>query len=310
MSYTRIPCVSELSLNRPEVLRWQERMKLLESFSDTIVVLPCSMKKPYSQSQSHTVFKRYTKGLQEVILTSPFGICPREMESTYPIQSYDASTTGDWSDEEIKMAAKCLNDYAKDYKVIAHVAGGYKEACQEAELDNIVYTCEDDNTRSNESLENLKNEVKKADKIPNNKHKVHDLQSIARYQFNTKEADALIPEDVRVSGRFNKRIMKDKDQIATLHFETGLYTLNLKGGEILKEQSINRVYINFDLTSNTLFAPGIDKADKDIIPNDEVVVIKDDEVVGVGKSMMNGEELVKSDKGVGIKIRHRLKNIK
>lgn len=306
MKYTRIPCTTELSLHRPEVVRWQSRMKLLEPYSDTIVVFPCSMKKPYSQSKSHTIFRKYSKGLQEVILTSPFGICPREMEKTYPIQSYDASTTGDWSDEEIKMAGKAIKEYAKSHKVIAHVSGGYKEACEKY-LDNVVFTCEDNNTRSADSLENLKNEVKKEDKVPANKHKIHDLRSIARYQFNSKEMDALIPENTRTSGRFNTRIMIEKEQIATLHFETGLYTLNLKGGEILNDQQINRIFIDFNLQSNTLFAPGIIDADDNIIPNDEVVIIKDDTVVGVGKSMMSTDELINADKGIGVKIRHQIK---
>ena len=31
-------------------------------------------------------------------MTSPFGICPRELENTFPIQSYDVSTTGSWSE--------------------------------------------------------------------------------------------------------------------------------------------------------------------------------------------------------------------
>lgn len=306
MNNAKIPCITELSLHRPEVIRWQNRMKLLEPYSDTIIVLPCSMKKPYSQSKSHTVFKKYTKGLQEVILTSPFGICPREMEKTYPIQSYDASTTGDWSEEEIQSAGKCLKEYVKDHKVIAHVSGGYKSACEEY-LDNVVYTCTDGNTRSKESLENLKIEVKKADKVSHNKHEIHDLRSIARYQFNTKKADNLIPKNTQTHGRFNTRILLNKTQIATLHFETGLYTMNLPAGEIMKDQEINRVFINFDLKSNTLFTPGIDDADKNIIPGDEVVIIKDDEVVGVGKSMMSGKELSDSTKGVGIKVRHQIK---
>ncbi len=306
MKNSKIPCISELSLYRPEVVRWRERMSLLEPFSDTVIVLPCSMKKPYSQSKSHTLFKKYTKGLQEVILTSPFGICPRELEKTFPIQSYDASTTGDWSDEEIKIAGNCLKEYVGNRKVIAHVSGGYKQACEEV-LDNVVYTCTDDNTRSFESLNNLKNEVKKADKISNNKHKIHDLRSIARYQFNTLKADKLIPDGTQTHGKFNTRIMHEKQQLSTLHFETGLYTLNLPAGEILKDEKFNRVFINFDLKTSSLFTPGIDDADRNIIPNDEVVVIKDEEVVGVGKSMMNGDELVKSNKGIGVKIRHQIK---
>ena len=199
-----------------------------------------------------------------------------------------------------------IKDYVGDRKVIAHVSGGYRAACEEY-LDNVVYTCTDGNTRSNKSLENLKIAVKKADKVSQSKHRIHDLQSIARYQFNTKKADKIIPENTQTRGRFNTRILVDKTQIATLHFETGLYTLNLPAGKILKEEKINRVFINFDLQSNTLFTPGIDDADENIIPNDEVVIINNDEVVGVGKSTMSGKELVESTKGVGVKIRHQIK---
>ncbi|MDO5851149.1 MAG: DUF5591 domain-containing protein [Methanobacteriaceae archaeon] len=302
----KIPCITEQSLYRVEVQRWQKRMKLLEPYTDTIVVLPCSMKKPYSQSKSHSLFMKYSKGLQEVILTSPFGICPRELEKTYPIQSYDASTTGDWSYEEMDIAGKCLKEYVKDKKVIAHVSGGYKKAC-EMHLDNVVFTCEDDNCRSKESLENLKQEVKKADKISKKAHRIHDLRSIARYQFNTKKADVLIPDDTKTYGKFNIRIMSEKTQIATLHFETGLYTLNLPGGELLNQEKINRVFIDFDLQSNTLFAPGINDADSSIIPQDEVVIIKDNQVVGVGKAMMAGDEMKNSNMGIGVKVRHRIK---
>ena len=49
MKQAKIPCITELSIQRPEVIRWQQRMKHLEPYSDTIVLLPCSMKKPYSQ---------------------------------------------------------------------------------------------------------------------------------------------------------------------------------------------------------------------------------------------------------------------
>src|SRR5664280_3068373 len=93
----KIPCIIDESLYRPEAVRWRERMSLLQPLGDVVVVLPCSMRKPYSSSKSHTIFMRATKNIQEAILTSPFGVCPREMERTYPIQSYDTSTTGDWS---------------------------------------------------------------------------------------------------------------------------------------------------------------------------------------------------------------------
>lgn len=302
----KILCTTEASLHRPEARRWRERMRLLKPQGEVVVVLPCSMRKPYSQSQSHQIFIRATKGFQEVILTSPFGICPREMEQTYPIQSYDVSTTGDWSQEEIDLTGQCLQDYVEDRELIAHVAGGYRKVCEEY-VDNATYTCPDGRTTSPESVKNLKNQLSKYRPQKGKNKSLYRLRSIARYQFNTEDADALIPDGSRVRGRFNRQIIHKGQQIATLQFETGLYSLNLKGGEILKNIHKNWVIIDFDLKTNTLFAPGVVEAHSGIIPKDEVVIMKDDQVVGVGKALLSGEEMKNAVKGVAVRVRHRLR---
>ena len=303
----KILCTIEASLYRPEVRRWRDRMGHIKPQGEVVIVLPCSMRKPYSQSKSHRIFMRATKNFQELILTSPFGICPRELEQTYPIQSYDVSTIGDWSQEEIDVTGKCLTEYVDGKQVIAHVAGGYRRVCEEY-LDDAVYTCKDGRVTSHESMENLGNELKKYEKIRDKNRNLKKLRSIACYQFNTEDASALIPDGSRVMGRFSKRIIQDGEQIATFHYETGLYSLNLKGGFIVKE-SINKnsVEIDFDLKTNTIFAPGVVNADSDIIPRDVVVILKNDEVVAVGKAVLSGEEMKNAIKGVAVRIRHRLK---
>ena len=139
-------------------------MSNIKPQGEVVIVLPCSMRKPYSQSKSHRIFMSVTKNFQEVILTSPFGICPRELDQTYPIQSYDVSTIGDWSQEEIDVTGKCLNEYVDGKQVIAHVAGGYQSVCEEY-LDEAVYTCKDGRVTSHKSMENLGNELKKYEKI-------------------------------------------------------------------------------------------------------------------------------------------------
>ena len=48
----KVICSSEESLYRPEAVRWRERMQLMKPIGDTVVLLPCSMKKPYSNSNS------------------------------------------------------------------------------------------------------------------------------------------------------------------------------------------------------------------------------------------------------------------
>lgn len=301
----KVLCTTETSLNRPEARRWRERMKLLEPLGEVVVVLPCSMRKPYSASKSHHVFTQATKGLQEAILTSPFGVCPREMEQTYPIQSYDVSTVGDWSHEEIKLTGECLKEYVGDHEVIAHVAHGYLTVCQEY-LPQATFTCQDGRATSPESMTNLKNEVKKYRKLKSHARQLHMLRSIARYQFNTTDADQLVPEDYRLRGRFDRRLMQGEEQIAVLHHNNGLYSLNIKGGVILNDIGVNWVEIDFDLKTNTLFAPGVVDAYPEIIPKDEVVVIRKGEVVGVGKAIMNGKEMKMGEKGVAVRVRHRL----
>ena len=188
----KIPCITDESLYRPEAVRWRERMSLLQPVGDVVVVLPCSMRKPYSSSKSHTIFMRATKNIQEAILTSPFGVCPREMERTYPIQSYDTSTTGDWSKEEIDVTGECLKNYVAGKDVIAHVSGGYREVC-EAYLDDAIYTCNDGRTTSWDSMDNLKMEVKKYPRVKTKEKRLKGFRSIARYQFRTPKADLLIP---------------------------------------------------------------------------------------------------------------------
>ena len=301
----KVICSSEESLYRPEAVRWRQRMEMMEPLGDTVVLLPCSMKKPYSNTKSHQKFRKLTRSYQELIVTSPFGICPRELENTFPIQSYDVSTTGNWSEDEIEETGKLIEKYTRGKKIVANLAGGYLESA-EAYLDDFVNVCVDERPTSPESLYNLRMELKKHDKVNRRDKTLHELRSIARYQFG-ENADKFIPDNVKTKGMYHKRILSNGTQLALLNKDYGLYRLNLPGGEILKDLGINIVNIDFDLTTNTVFAPGIDAADHKIIPGDEVVVVRNDTVVGVGKAIMTGREMEECDNGIGVKLKHRVK---
>ena len=301
----QVICSSEESLYRPEAVRWRERMEMMKPLGDTVVLLPCSMKKPYSNSKSHQKFRKLTRSFQELIVTSPFGICPRELENTFPIQSYDVSTTGSWSSDEIEETGKLIAKYCKGKKIVANLAGGYLESC-ECYIDDFVNVCEDGRPTSPDSLYNLRMELKNHQRISRREKTLHELKSIAKYQFGIN-GDKFIPDNVKTKGMYHKRILSNGKQLALLNKDYGLYRLNLEGGEILKDLGIHIVNIDFDLQTNTVFAPGIEKADPNIIPNDEVVVVRDDTVVGVGKAIMTGREMEECDNGIGVKIKHRLK---
>ena len=301
----QVICSSEESLYRPEAVRWRERMEMMKPLGDTVVLLPCSMKKPYSNSKSHQKFRKLTRSFQELIVTSPFGICPRELENTFPIQSYDVSTTGSWSSDEIEETGKLIAKYCKGKNIVANLAGGYLESC-ECYIDDFVNVCEDGRPTYPDSLYNLRMELKNHQRISRREKTLHELKSIAKYQFGVN-GDKFIPDNVKTKGMYHKRILSNGKQLALLNKDYGLYRLNLEGGEILKDLGIHIVNIDFDLQTNTVFAPGIEKADPNIIPNDEVVVVRDDTVVGVGKAIMTGREMEECDNGIGVKIKHRLK---
>jgi len=301
----KVICSSEESLYRPEAHRWRERMKWMKPIGEVVVVLPCSMKKPYSNSQSHQKFRRVTKGYQELIVTSPFGICPREMENTFPIQSYDVSVSGNWSFEEKKLAGELLRDYVSDMAVVANVSGGYEEVCREY-LDDCIYTAVDERPTSNDSIYNLRMELKKYKKISARQRVLNELRGIATYQFGLG-GEKFISDDTIAKGMYHRRIFTDSKQIALLNRDTGFYSLRLFGGEILANLGINIVEIDFDLKTNTLFAPGVVKSDNDIIPNDEVVIVRDGDVVGVGKAVLTGKEMETLGNGVAVRIKDRKK---
>ena len=301
----KVICSSEESLYRPEAIRWRQRMEMMEPLGDTVVLLPCSMKKPYSNSKSHQKFRKLTRSYQELIVTSPFGICPRELENTFPIQSYDVSTTGSWSSDEIEESGRLIAKYCEGKNIVANLAGGYLESL-EAYCDDFVNVCEDERPTSPDSLYNLRMELKNHQKVKGKNKTLHGLKSIAKYQFG-ENGGKFIPENVKTKGMYHKRILSNGTQLALLNKDYGLFRLNLPGGEILKDLGINIVNIDFNLETNTVFAPGIEKADPKIIPNDEVVVVHDDTVVGVGRAVMTGHEMEECNNGIAVKLKHRLK---
>ena len=188
---------------------------------------------------------------------------------------------------------------------MANLAGGYLESL-EAYVDDFVNVCADERPTSPDSLYNLRMELKNHQKVKGKDKSIHGLKSIAKYQFGEK-GDEFIPDNVKTKGMYHKRILSDGTQLALLNKDYGLFRLNLAGGEILKDLGIHIVNIDFDLQTNTVFAPGIEKADHKIIPGDEVVIVRDDTAVGVGRAVMTGREMEECNNGIGVKLKHRVK---
>ncbi len=311
------------ALSRVEVVRFARRIQ--ERYTppdlDILVIFPCAAKKPYSISQSHQKFilslGKYRKFVHELILTSPLGIVPRELELTYPASHYDTAVTGHWDEEEKAWVSGCLEAYLSRYKykaIIAHVEGAYREICERVanRLNiEIIYTGIG-NLVSMEALSNLKNTVESVctsesfSKKNLNAEKVNFFRAIAEYQFG-EDAELLFSEEagkIAVKGRFPKyQLFVGKKQLATLVPQYGMLALSLEGAELMLKSEKYLVTIDDFLPRGSILAPGVTHADPKIRPNDEVVVLGK-KALCVGRAMMSGEEMVKSSRGVAVDVRH------
>ncbi len=155
------------SSNRFEVRYFFERaLECYEPFSDTVLLLPCTARKPYLSSRTHRALRsRVRVDVNEIIISSPL-VVPREFELLYPAVNYDTPVTGHWSDEEISFVSGWLKKFLEKggfKKVVAHVTGGYRRVVErvENEIDaEVVYTAEND-ILSAESIERLKREIER-----------------------------------------------------------------------------------------------------------------------------------------------------
>ena len=309
---------SSESLSRVEVVRFAKRV--LERYkppeADVLVLLPCSAKKPYSTSNSHWKFinalGKNRKYVQEMIITSPLGIVPRELELTYPAAHYDTAVTGYWDMEEKEWVASCLEQYLRknSYQtIIAHVEEAYREICEmvcERLGIEMIYTSSGGVT-SHESLRNLREEAGKhcdGRKRNSEERKKDIMRSVADYQFGKGAGDVLVPVGSVIKGPFPKhQVFLGKKQLTTLIPQYGTLAVTIEGTELMRDFGKYIVSIDDFVPRGSLLAPGVTEADPQIRTNDEVFVCGE-KAICVGRAVMSGSEMQGSSRGVAVDLRH------
>ena len=321
------------SYNSPVVRRFREYVASRYSppvYKRLILILPCSARKPYSDSKSHKLFRQaIDAGLgpsrfadAETILTSPLGVVPRELERMYPASVYDLPVTGDWDAEEIGIAANALAmhlaKFDKTAVVVAHVSEGYEEAVKAAESrieQSIVYTTSGHPATSSESLRSLQETLEeltdvlslKAGQDSENKE---ILRATADFQFGSGAGPALIPDSASVWGKPYRTIVCRVEGEQTCAFVASAGSLSLTLAGARRIAPLNRYWVRFDgrkIKGGSVFSVAVLGADPNIRPGDEVVVISpDDEVLGVGRSEMSGIEMCEFEKGRAVSVRHKV----
>ncbi|UWG48859.1 Queuine tRNA-ribosyltransferase, containing PUA domain [Halanaeroarchaeum sp. HSR-CO] len=307
---------SEDTLRRVEIQRFANRVtsRFERRLTDVpLLLVPCSAKKPYSESQSHRQFQQAARYRAHVVsMTSPIGVVPQELELTYPAQHYDSVVTGRWSADEIEMVADILRAYldSTDYpRIVAHVPEhGYRAIVERATADldiPVEFTVEDHPT-TDVSLANLGDALEGERTIRVQERERATLAAVADYHLGEGAAAQLF-EDVTMRGRYPKlqAIAPDGEQLAALVPKYGSIALTLDGARRWAESPIPTKTVQIDdfVPHGSVLAPGVVAADDSIREGDEVVV-EGPSAFGIGRAAVHGRAMAEATRGVAVDVRH------
>ncbi|MFC6786482.1 archaeosine synthase subunit alpha [Halobaculum halobium] len=303
------------TIRRPEIQRFAQRVseRYVNRFRNPLVLVPCSARKPYSESQSHGQFHDAIQFRAHLAsMTSPIGVVPQELELTYPAQHYDTVVTGRWSEDEKQFVAEVLRRYLQrnDYpRVIAHVpADGYREICERVEEQVDVpfeYTVEDHPTTT-ESIGNLMSALDGELKYTKRERQHNTVRAIADYMLGDGAGDDLFDE-LNTRSRYPKLQVRDDDEelLATMVPTYGALAFTLAGARrwVESDAPTKTVEIDAFVPQGSVLAPGVVDADDDIRVGDEVVV-EGPSAFAVGRAEMHGAEMRSSTRGIAVDVRH------
>ena len=321
----RFGCNTTQALRRPDLKIYRDKIKeryIKPEHKRVLLLLPCSAKKPYHISKSHKAFSSaihtgpHETLVHEVIVTSPLGIVPRELDVFYPANSYDIPVTGEWKCQEREMIRNMVSDLlTQGYdKVICHLG---KDADLVNDLAEMRETVIGDPT-SPASLSNLDEAIREATKdmepLDYLIERRENMRSLLSFQFGKDAADTLMKDSYSI-GKFpywkllweNPDKKTEKVQLGMLTPERGMLSLTLEGAEILAPGGYPTVEMtDFELKGN-LFAVGVVDSDPGIRIGDEAIITLNGKVVAVGVAMMSGREMKEARRGIAVKIRHKTK---
>ncbi|MGQ9588354.1 MAG: archaeosine synthase subunit alpha [Thermoplasmata archaeon] len=309
---------SKESLSRPDVVRWRKRLESRYAkprSAKVLLLIPCSAKKPYSISQSHLRFRQALLAsgkhdvVHEVIVTSPLGLVPRDLELFYPAQDYDIPVTGHWDRDEKNMVEEMVQWLVRsqNYDLIISHLGDEREPVNSV-LEDFVDTS-GGNPGSRDSIrkleETLRERAPEAERQSSRARDLDDMRSLCRFQFGATGES--LCDDAHIVGRWpNLRIVRGTTQLGMLTGHRGMVSLTMDGAKVLAMTGAYCVEIDDFVPKGNLFAVGVEGADKDIRIGDDVAVVCKKEVRAVGVARMCAAELELAERGEAVHIRHSL----
>ncbi len=303
------------SLRRPDLQRYRSYISTRYRKPEArkiALLLPCSARKPYSNSKSHRkvieALGKMRTGIHEIIVTSPVGLVPRELERTYPAAFYDIPVIGEWYEDEKLMINSMLEsyfsrntydhivafvtpdlDFIKDHLPAASEFV-YWEKGQSGSLEELRHR-----------IETLLNSGGRDERHVNSRMETY--VQIAKYQFGDWIESYL--SGCRMVRNYNSEMLvKDGKPCLVFNDQLGKFTINKISGQWLLDNGSFTVEIDdFKPTAN-IYSVGVTGVTEDVRAEDEVVLHHEGQVRGVGIAKMSGKAMVDLKKGVAVKVRN------
>ncbi|MDI6887187.1 MAG: tRNA guanosine(15) transglycosylase TgtA [Candidatus Thermoplasmatota archaeon] len=276
------------SLERPSVYRYEKRLfERYEKPKDTkiLVVLPES-RKPYGRTYSGIIREVLKVTNAHFVVNSCIAPVPIELAEIYPIA-------------HVVMPEKIYREF--------------EERCEKSlknYLDHFDYSMAL-LWNSEETLEALK-------LIAEKKYIDYDilrLQAVANMQFGKNAGKALFEnKDVRIikskTGRI-RNVFIDTEHALSVRND-GFFSLKLKGARLLHSffqypklrVAVNKEAVEFIERGRNLFAKFVEFCDEELRPYDEVLIVdKQDNLLGVGRALLNSQEMLSFKRGIAVKVR-------
>jgi archaeosine synthase len=317
----KIKCLGPSSYYRPDFKEFRQRtLKNFEPepWTTMVIVLPCSAKKPYSLSKSHKKFQRILKKFsefahfQEIILTSPLGAIPRQLENIYPANSYDISVTGEWDDTEKEITADMLyhilTKYNENIPIICLLENDYLDIVKNVNSNlphNFYFTKIKGKVTSKESLESFESVVnqhlgdfKPSIKLVDSNYLsntwIRKFIKILDYQFGAGTGmniinSALKPFKFNSNSQVELIDLETKEKIGVFKTSLGKISLTIQGLKKMVQSPFSMdsniiVFNGQNIQGSNLFRQGILEFSSDLISNNYAIIIDKEkkEIIGTG----------------------------
>ncbi|MCK5773852.1 MAG: DUF5591 domain-containing protein [Thermoplasmata archaeon] len=315
-------------LRSGEFTCWERRLTedyVPPQWKDILLLLPCSARKPYSLSRTHMRIAenlgdigRWRDRVHRVVITSPLGAVPMELEELYPAAYYDLPVTGAWYPEEIartRRVVRSLVEKGSYSEIISFHTEGVEFFGDELDGDTLYglpYT--DPYSMSGDPVQALKEKLTSILEAAGNE----GVPSNCELSEQLKLIEFTLGIDLSGMGglryfrsRRGKEIRKGKAHFIDLRLGGPVptsSTAEMIWNRLSGEGRGKRVLIDEFVPRGTIFNQGIIKAEGGVHPGDIVFISSEGGYKGMGRALVPQAVMNTGLKGPSVKIISHVKD--